>query len=73
MDRDLPALGVQRMHEDFVARAVNALPYGMRRIKILAHAAGERDLQDRMRVWFGGVSMRETQYHPGTSCAVDAS
>ena len=49
----------KRMHEDFVARAVNALPYGMRRIKILAHAAGERDLQDRMRVWFGGVSMRE--------------
>ena len=63
----------KRMHEDFVARAVNALPYGMRRIKILAHAAGERDLQDRMRVWFGGVFHERAQYHPGTSCAVDAS
>ena len=49
----------KRMHEDFVARAVRALPYGMRRIKTLVRAAGERDLQDRMRVWFGGVSVSE--------------
>jgi asparagine synthase (glutamine-hydrolysing) len=49
----------KRLHEDLVAPAVRALPYGMRRIQTLARAAGERELRDRMRVWFGGVSMNE--------------
>jgi asparagine synthase (glutamine-hydrolysing) len=31
----------------------------MRRLKILAAAAGERELSRRMRIWFGGVSVSE--------------
>jgi asparagine synthase (glutamine-hydrolysing) len=41
------------LHARVVAPAIRALPYGMRRIKILASAAGERELTRRMRVWFG--------------------
>ena len=47
------------LHENLVAPTVHALPYGMRRAKIFATAAGERDLSNRMRVWFGGVSIKE--------------
>ena len=35
---------------------IGRLPYGMRRIKIAASAAGERDPGNRMRIWFGGNS-----------------
>ncbi len=48
-----------RLHHGFVSPMLYALPYGMRRIKIAATAAGERDLADRMRVWFGGTSVDE--------------
>jgi asparagine synthase (glutamine-hydrolysing) len=47
------------LHERVVGPMVRRLPYAMRRIKILATAAGERDFSDRMRVWFGGVSVAE--------------
>jgi asparagine synthase (glutamine-hydrolysing) len=47
------------LHEAIVGPAIRALPYGLRRVKVLATAAGERDLSDRMRVWFGGVSVSE--------------
>ena len=33
----------------------------MRRVKVLALAAGERDLANRMRVWFGGISVKERE------------
>jgi asparagine synthase (glutamine-hydrolysing) len=33
----------------------------MRRVKILALAAGERDLSNRMRLWFGGTSVAEAE------------
>jgi asparagine synthase (glutamine-hydrolysing) len=33
----------------------------MRRVKVLALAAGERDFVNRMRVWFGGVSVKERE------------
>lgn len=49
----------QAVHDHVVRPAVNALPYAMRRAKIVATAAGERELTNRMRVWFGGISIEE--------------
>ncbi|MBX9930359.1 MAG: asparagine synthase (glutamine-hydrolyzing) [Methylobacterium sp.] len=47
------------VHERLIKPAVGALPYRMRRLKILANALSERDPQARMRRWFGGVSQAE--------------
>jgi asparagine synthase (glutamine-hydrolysing) len=47
------------VHEQMIGPLVRALPYTMRRIKVLALAAGERDDINRMRLWFGGVSVKE--------------
>lgn len=47
------------LHALIVAPAARSLPYGMRRLKILANAAGERNLTNRMRIWFGGTSIEE--------------
>lgn len=47
------------LHKRVISPLIRALPYGMRRAKTLALAAGERDLANRMRVWFGGVSVDE--------------
>lgn len=49
------------LHERVIHPLVRSLPYGMRRVKILALAAGERDLVNRMRVWFGGTSVAEAE------------
>jgi asparagine synthase (glutamine-hydrolysing) len=49
----------QIMHDHVVRPCIQALPYAMRRAKVLAMAAGERDLANRMRVWFGGISIEE--------------
>jgi asparagine synthase (glutamine-hydrolysing) len=43
-------------HDHLVEPMVRALPYGMRRVKVAASAAGERDHANRMRLWFGDVS-----------------
>ena len=51
----------QLLHERLIYPMVHSLPYGMRRVKILASAAGERDLVNRMRVWFGGLSVGESE------------
>ena len=48
-------------HEQLVSPLIKALPYGMRRVKVLALAAGERDLVNRMRIWFGGISIKERE------------
>ena len=51
---------VPRMvHDRLVRPAVDRLPYSMRRVKILAKALGQRNLPDRMRLWFGGLSHEE--------------
>ena len=47
------------VHDYLLLPAVRALPYAMRRAKVAALAAGERDMTNRMRVWFGGVSVQE--------------
>ena len=47
------------LHERLIHPLVRALPYGMRRAKLVALAAGERDRANRMRVWFGGLSVGE--------------
>jgi asparagine synthase (glutamine-hydrolysing) len=47
------------VHDAIIAPCARSLPYGSRRIKILAAAAGERDLANRMRTWFGGLSVEE--------------
>jgi asparagine synthase (glutamine-hydrolysing) len=49
----------QMLHEQLVSPAIRALPYQMRRAKIFALAAGERDLAKRMMIWFGGMSSLE--------------
>jgi len=49
------------LHERLIYPLVRAMPYKMRRLKILALAAGERDLVNRMRIWFGGLSVGEAE------------
>src|SRR5262249_18749172 len=49
----------QIVHDHVVRPSIQALPYAMRRAKIVAMAAGERELANRMRVWFGGISFEE--------------
>lgn len=49
------------LHDGLIHPLVRSLPYGMRRVKILALAAGERDLSNRMRLWFGGTSVAEAE------------
>jgi len=44
------------LHDGLVRPAVDRLPYGMRRLKVLAKALGERNPADRVRIWFGGLS-----------------
>jgi asparagine synthase (glutamine-hydrolysing) len=46
-------------HDRLIAPAVERLPCGARRIKILTKALGQRNLRDRMRFWFGGLSPDE--------------
>jgi asparagine synthase (glutamine-hydrolysing) len=58
------------LHERVIYPIVRTLPYGMRRAKTVALAAGERDLANRMRVWFGGVSVGECEAILGRSEAV---
>ena len=47
------------LHERVINPLVHMLPYSMRRVKTVALVAGERDLANRMRLWFGGVSVDE--------------
>jgi asparagine synthase (glutamine-hydrolysing) len=49
------------LHERLIYPLARSLPYGMRRVKILAFAAGERDPVNRMRAWFGGLSVGESE------------
>jgi asparagine synthase (glutamine-hydrolysing) len=49
------------VHEQLISPLVRALPYRMRRVKVLALAAGERDHINRMRLWFGGLSVKERE------------
>ena len=49
------------LHERLIHPLVRALPYSMRRVKVVALAAGERDPINRMRLWFGGVSLKERE------------
>jgi asparagine synthase (glutamine-hydrolysing) len=49
----------QLLHDFLVPSIFHALPFELRRAKIVAKAAGERDLTNRMRAWFGGVSIEE--------------
>jgi asparagine synthase (glutamine-hydrolysing) len=48
------------LHDKVIAPLVRRLPYGMRRVKIAAGAAGERDIINRMRFWFG-ISQADAQ------------
>ncbi len=49
----------QSVHDNVVAPAVRVLPYNTRRLKILAAAFGEREMQNRMRIWFTGTTFSE--------------
>jgi asparagine synthase (glutamine-hydrolysing) len=60
----------QAVHDHVVRPAVQSLPYAMRRVKIVATAAGERELMNRMRVWFGGMSIEERDALLGQSASV---
>lgn len=55
------------LHDGVIGPAVRALPYTMRRAKIVALAAGERELTNRMRMWFGGVTMEDRNVLVGQS------
>lgn len=47
------------IHDRLLKPLIDALPYGMRRAKILARSLSERDLHRRVRAWFGGLSFAE--------------
>ncbi|MDI9848784.1 asparagine synthase (glutamine-hydrolyzing) [Rhodoblastus sp. 17X3] len=47
------------LHESIVAPVVEQLPFGLRRVKVLSKALGQRDAADRVRIWFGGLSPAE--------------
>ena len=47
------------LHESMIAPATRILPYSMRRVKLLVAVASERNWQNRMRLWFGGLSVKE--------------
>jgi asparagine synthase (glutamine-hydrolysing) len=49
----------QAIHDRIISPAMRALPYDLRRAKIVTTAAGERDWPSRMQLWFGGVSLGE--------------
>jgi len=49
----------QSVRDRLVAPLVDRLPYGMRRIKVLAKSLGQRNIVDRVRIWFGGLSVQE--------------
>jgi asparagine synthase (glutamine-hydrolysing) len=53
------ALIPSKLHDNVILPLVNLLPYGMRRIKVLAKAMGQRNSADRFRIWFGGLSKDE--------------
>lgn len=59
------------VHDHMVWPAIQALPYAMRRTKIIGMAAGERELTNRMRVWFGGVAIEERDALLGGSVPVE--
>jgi asparagine synthase (glutamine-hydrolysing) len=53
--RAVPAV----VHDLLFRPIIEQLPYGMHRIKVLGKAFGERDPSNRVRIWFGGLSMEE--------------
>jgi len=57
----------EALHNSVVAPIVRSLPYGMRRMKIFFGAAGERDFTNRMRYWFGGMSIKDRDLLLGQS------
>jgi asparagine synthase (glutamine-hydrolysing) len=61
----------QTVHDHMVRPVLQALPYSMRKAKIFAVAAGERKLVNRMRVWFGGISIEDRDALLGHSGPID--
>jgi asparagine synthase (glutamine-hydrolysing) len=59
------------IHSRIVSPIVNGLPQSLRRLKILALAAGEPDPTNRMRLWFGGVSVAQREALLGRPCSAD--
>jgi asparagine synthase (glutamine-hydrolysing) len=47
------------LHDGVIRPGLRALPYAMRRTKIIGMAAGERELTNRMRAWFGGITLED--------------
>jgi asparagine synthase (glutamine-hydrolysing) len=60
----------QLLHHNVFRLAIDALPYSMRRAKIVGKAAAERELTVRMRVWFGGITVDERNELLGYSAPV---
>lgn len=47
------------LHRAVFAPLIHALPYAFQRLKVAATAAGERDFDRRMAVWFGGMTRED--------------
>jgi asparagine synthase (glutamine-hydrolysing) len=47
------------VHDGLIAPLVDMLPYSMRRVKVLSKALSQRNIMDRVRIWFGGLSVEE--------------
>jgi asparagine synthase (glutamine-hydrolysing) len=61
------------VHDNIIWPAIRALPYAMRRAKIVGRAVGERELINRMRVWFGGIGIEDRDALMGRCVRVEPS
>jgi asparagine synthase (glutamine-hydrolysing) len=66
------ALIPQFLHDNIGRPLIHALPYGMRRVKIAAMAAGQRDVARRMQTWFGGLADEQLEELLGRQMSLDA-
>lgn len=48
-----------KLHDKLIAPLIDMLPYSMRRVKVLSKALSQRNIMDRVRIWFGGLSVEE--------------
>jgi asparagine synthase (glutamine-hydrolysing) len=50
----------EALHRFIFAPLVHALPFGFQRAKVVATAAGEREFDKRMAVWFSGMTSEDS-------------
>ena len=59
------------LHDRIITPAVRSLPYCMRRVKIICAVANEREIANRMRAWFGGMSIEGLEAILGQTVSIE--